>query len=167
MCIPSRWCIRGRKPQHHSARTQRVLTRRISSTSQLTSRWTSWVFVLWKDLLGKFSSGGQVAVEGAMSYLTDEVQSEREVRNCLFWKSNLIYTFLAECCYDVPHNKGESFPKQDLNPLSSKQMSSQSTFCLVHWDHSEIYSKHGHKRQVVRIKRPHPRHYFSHLWDWR
>lgn len=47
----SRWGTRGRKQQPLSARTQRVSTRRTSSTSQLTSRWTSWVFVFsCKDL---------------------------------------------------------------------------------------------------------------------
>ena len=32
----------------------------------------------------KIPAGGQVAVEGAMQYLTDEVESEEEVRNCYF-----------------------------------------------------------------------------------
>ena len=92
---PHRWYIQGRKRPPHSARTQRVSTRRTSLTSQPTSRWTSWVFVpckknlFWKSLqVDKLPCRGQ--------WNTWQMRSKASKRwgflFCLF-KPNHIFAF--------------------------------------------------------------------------
>ena len=111
---PPRWCIQGRKRPPHSARTQRVSTRRTSSTSQPTSRWTSWVFVFsCKDLFenayrwsGCCWGGDAILNRWGWKWTRGE--------ELLLLRTRSHFCFSAECCDDVPYNKGKIFLKQEL-----------------------------------------------------